>query len=280
MFANLEKPIIHVTHKRADPDTFAGVYWGLNVFGGCSIVDSPRRVVLNLMRRLNFTSRKCPAITTILYDTNRYEDVPEFTSRLVIIDHHPWLDPALEMIAEKVIRRPRSCLAMNLYDMSKDAGLKLPDEVLLSFALALITDTAILRTASSEELLYLSKFLNGRKMEEVFKLAFEGVVDPITFAREIEKVEVLKTKYKICHGRFSSDENFMYFIDTFMYVLGCRIVVGKLDWGIWVYTEKSLIQKVYPLLKDMESKGYRRRGGRIFNLKDVDMIIDSIERIF
>ncbi len=265
-------------HRRSDPDAFSGVYWGWKVFGGCTLVHSPRRAVLNVMRKLGFEPRDCDGpLTVISYDTNRLEDLPRVPDRLILVDHHPWMDPKLERLAWKVIRRPRACLAMNLYDMSREAGLDLPEDVLLTFALALVTDTAILRTAGSEELEYLSRFMKGRKMEEILELAFGGVVDPRGFAQEVLSVEKVG---RICFGHFENDDHFLFFVDTFMYVMECEIVIGRLDWGVWVYSKKHLVQKVYPILKEMELEGYRRRGGRLFGLGDVDLILERLSGIF
>ena len=50
-------PILHVTHKKADPDSFAGVLWGLEVFGGCALVHQPNRIVRNLMEEMKIEIR-------------------------------------------------------------------------------------------------------------------------------------------------------------------------------------------------------------------------------
>ncbi len=168
---------------------------------------------------------------------------------------------------------------MNLYDMSVEAGLKLSDDVLLAFALALVTDTSILRTASSEEMEYLSYFLNGRKMEEVLELAFGDVVDPERFSSEVSRVEEFEGNLKMCLGDFADDEAFLFFVDTFMYVMRCDIVIGRLDWGCWVYAKKEFVQKVYPVLKEIEQLGYKRRGGRIFGLRKFEIILEKLLNI-
>ena len=249
------KPILHVTHKNADPDSFAGVLWGVNLFGGCSLVHNPSRIVRNLMEILDFRERMCWNYKRIFaYDVSSPEKLPiSSPERLVVIDHHP--KNSFEGV--KLIWRPRASLSMNLYDLSE--GLDLPDEVLFSFAVALVTDTAVLRTASSEELLYLSKFLRGKRLEDVFKVVFEGSVKMEDFLSDLSGV---KKEGSICHGKFSSDDHFLFFCDTFMYALGCEVVAGELDWGVWLYAEKEMVQPLFRALKILE-RDFKRIGGKL-----------------
>ncbi len=249
------KPVIHVTHRNSDPDSFAGVLWGSRVLGGCSLVHNPSRIVRNLLKVVNFRERTCWNFKRVFaYDVNSPDKLPiNPVENLVVIDHHPknsFRDVTL-------VWKPRASLAMNLYDIS--AGINLPDEVLFSFAVALVTDTAILRTASSEELYYLSRFMKGRRLEDVFKVIFKGSVKMEEFLKDLESIAI---NGPLCFGKFSNEDHFMFFCDTLMYSLGCEIVVGELEWGIWMYAEKGMVQELFRVLKVLE-RDYKRVGGKL-----------------
>ena len=260
---NFLKPILHTTHKNADPDSFAGVLWGVDIFGGCSLVHNPSRIVRNLMEYMNFRENTCWNFKRVFaYDVSSPEKLPiTQAEKLVVVDHHS----RNSFRNAKLIWRPRASLSMNLYDISE--GLNLSEKVLFTFAVALVTDTAILRTASSEELIYLSKFLKGRKLEDVFKVIFEGSVKMEDFLRDLSGIKMEKS---ICFGRFSNEDHFLFFCDTFMYALRCNIVAGEFDWGVWIYAEKKMIQPLFRVLKILE-KDFKRSGGRLIgaNLRTV-----------
>ncbi len=261
------KPVLHVTHKNADPDSFAGVLWGKRIFGGCTLVHNPSRTVKNLMEEIGFEDRICWDFRRVFaYDVNSPDKLPIVSENLIVIDHHPknFFDEA------KVYRRVRSSLSMNLYDIS--SGIDLPEDVLFSFAVALVTDTAILRTASSEELEYLSKFLGRRKMEDVYKVVFKGSVNMEDFLKDLND---LSFSGEVCYGRFSVEDHFMFFCDTFMYALGCKVVAGEFDWGVWIYSEKGYMQKVFKVLKSLEEK-FRREGGKIIGA-DLCVVLSLLE---
>ena len=164
---------------------------------------------------------------------------------------------------------------MNLYDISKDCGFKLDEDVLLAFAAALATDTAFLRTAGSEELTYLGKFLGRRKMEDVFEVVLGNRIELKTFIKDLEGIEVSNG---ICYGRFSRDDHFIFFADSLMYSLGCKTVVGLLEWGVWVFTRKKDVQHVFSKLKELDRLGYERRVGKIYGLKDLDLIKELLSQ--
>ena len=271
----VEVPIIHVTHINADPDSFAGVFWGKEVFGGCSIIDNPDIVTKNLMEKLNFKENMCKNyILALFYDIEKFERMPCFPERIVVFDHHPkneLLDLDDDRI--KVFHRKRASLSMNLYDISKDTGLKLSDDVLTAFAAALVTDTAFLRTARSEELLYLSKFLDGRKMEDIFEIVLGGRISWKEFLKDLNGVKFCK---EICYGDFTNENHFLFFVDSMMYALSCKVVVGRFKWGIWVYTKKEHIQEVFSRLKALERDGYVRKGGKLYGIKDIEEIVAKL----
>ena len=259
--------MIHTTHKDADPDSFAGVFWGSRIFGGCSLVHNPSRVVRNLIKVGGFREKICWDFKRVFaYDVNSPEKLPiRSPERLVVIDHHP----KNSFKSDVVIWRPRASLSMNLYDISD--GLNLPDEVLFTFAVALVTDTAVLRTASSEELFYLSKFLKSKRLEDVLKVIFTGSVKMGEFLKDLESIVV---DGPLCFGKFSSEDHFLFFCDTFMYALGCEIVAGEFDWGVWMYAEKSRIQDLFRALKILETD-YKRIGGKLMNV-DLHTVINRL----
>jgi hypothetical protein len=253
-------PIIHVTHKNADPDSFAGVLWGKKIFGGCTLIHKPSRVVKNLMEELNLDFETCWDFKRVFaYDVDSPEKLPLKPDSLVVFDHHP----RNSFKDVRLYWRPRASLSMNLYDISREAGYELDEDILFAFAVALTTDTALLRTATSEELLYLSLFLQERRMEDVFKVIFKGAVKIEDFMNDLNSLNVSNG---ICYGRFSKEDHFMFFCDTFMYALDCKIVLGELEWGVWFFSEKAFLQKMFGIIKKMENEGYVRKGNRVFEI--------------
>jgi len=268
-------PIIHVTHINADPDSFAGVLWGKEVFGGCSFIDSPDIATRNLIDKIGFRERRCKSFTTaFFYDVDKLERMPCFPERVIVFDHHPkneFLN--LEDDRIRVFHKKRASLSMYLYDISSIAGIKLSDDVLISFATAIVTDTAFLRTARSEEMLYLSKFLKNWKMEEIFEVVLGGKIYWKEFLLDLNRIKFCKD---VCYGDFSNENHFLFFVDSMMYALSCKVVVGRFKWGIWVYTKKSHIQETFKLLKEIELKGYKRKSGKIYGFKDIHVLLQNL----
>ncbi len=259
-------PILHITHKDADADSLAGVFWGVRTFGGCSLVHNPDTAARNLMKKLNFNPIPCKNFRVIFaYDVEKPERLPCIPDRLVVFDHH--VKNSLE--CERKFWKPRASLSMNLYDLSKDAGIKLRDDVLLGFAAALVTDTAFLRTASSEELTYLGKFLGRRKLEEIMEIVLGGRIELSSFIADLMSIEV---ENGMCFGHFKNEDHFVFFVDSLMYALECNVCAGLLDWGVWVFAKKSCVQRVFQKLKKLEAMGYKRKVGKIYGLKDLELV--------
>ncbi len=255
------KPILHVTHRKADPDSFAGVLWGLEVFGGCALVHQPNRIVRNLIEEMKIELKECGDYRRVFaYDVDSPEKLPINAENLVVFDHHS--RNSFEGVDLKW--RPRASLSMNLFDISSEAGYELSDGVLFSFAVALVTDTSVLRTATSEELYYLSVFLKNRRMEDVFRVIFRGAVKMEPFLKDLESVG---KSGSLCYGKFSSEDHFTFFCDTFMYSLECSVVIGELDWGVWFFSEKRFVQRLFHFLKELEKMGYERKGGKVIGMK-------------
>lgn len=271
------KPLLHMTHKKADPDSFAGILWGTEVFGGFSLIDSPDLPTRNLIKFLKFKENfSWNHKLVIVYDVNKFSALPFKPERFIIIDHHDSIEKELLLEAEKVIRKPRASLSMNLYDLSKECGISLSENVLFSFAVALTVDTALLRTAKSEELEYLSYFLGKKRMEDVYRVILKGKVKNLEkFIEDLKSLEILDDNRKICLLRFSEDDNFFFFVDTFMYSLDCEIVIGKMAWGTWVYSIKDLTSKIFSLTKKLGGEGF----GKIPKFYDIQKIIELFKNL-
>ena len=271
----IKVPIMHVTHINSDPDSFAGVLWGKEVFGGCTFVDNPDIATKNLIRKIGFEEKRCSSfINAFFYDVNQVDKMPFFPERIVVFDHHP-KNELLNLKEDKIkiFHKKRASLSMYLYDISKEVGLKLSDDVLISFASAVVTDTAFLRTARSEEMLYLGKFLKNHKMEEIFEIVLGGRIHWKSFLKDLYSLNFCKN---ICYGEFSSENHFLFFVDSIMYALSCEVVIGKFEWGVWVYTKKESIQKAFSELKAFERKGVERKGGKLYGVKDIEEVVAKL----
>ncbi|HDM69946.1 MAG TPA: hypothetical protein ENG58_00890 [Thermotogales bacterium] len=247
--------LLHLTHKNVDPDGFAGVVWGREIFGGSLHVDSPGIVVRRLIERFKIsTSPTVKPDVLFIYDVNLRERVglPEGVElkRYVIFDHHPKYEREFFEGSIKFFHKPRSALVLNLFDYSEKAGLHLSDDLLLIFAVALVTDTALLRTATGEELTYLGYFLKKRRLEEVFEIIMRGRLsrDILKRAEKMRMYNVYGMKVGILE--VADDDEFHLFIDVLFEPLGLDVIVGDTNWGSWVFTRKRLLQKINKIFKD------------------------------
>lgn len=266
-----ELPFLHVTHKKADADSFASAYWGYRLFGGGIYVDEPDLTVQKLMERFSVKNHFPSRIELFfVYDTSDPDQVPFLVPQYCVFDHHS--DQSSVFVERSCFShvRLRSVNVLNLYDLSPR---ELPEDVLFCFAVALVSETAFLRTAGSEELMYLSKFLKGHILEDVFELVLEGRVRNIAgFMARLSKIEIVDSKVRIGIVECEDDDEFLCAADVIMYPLSLEVLLGKMPWGIWVYCKKKLVQKVYSALRRFDN----RKAGRIYETKSVDTVLKAI----
>ncbi|MFN4191250.1 MAG: hypothetical protein ACK4E2_09655 [Pseudothermotoga sp.] len=260
----------------ADADSFASAYWGYRTIGGGIYVDNPDLTVLNLMKRLNVRNLFPEQIHCFyVYDTCEPQKVPFSIYNYRIFDHHN--NCCLEFLSEAdfVYVRRRTANVMNLYDLSEET--QLDEKVLFAFAVALVTDTAFLKTAKAEEAQYLAKFLNDHTLEEVFDVILFGrVKNSERLVDVVSKMQVIDGKLKIGLVECENDDEFLCVVDLLMFPLGFSIIIGRLPWGIWIYCKKNLVQKVYQhILKNFPN----REAGKLFGFYNFDLLIDLLEKL-
>ncbi|MBC7123147.1 MAG: hypothetical protein H5T94_07950, partial [Pseudothermotoga sp.] len=245
------------------------------LFGGGIYIDEPDLTVRKLMQR--FCVKNCfpPHIQLFfVYDTSDPQQLPFLVPHYCIFDHHN--NPHKGFVEKAFYShiRLRSANVLNLYDLSRQV---LPDDVLFCFAVALVSETAFLRTACSEDLMYLSRFLSGHVLEDVFELILEGRVKDISdFLTRLSRIEIVDSRERIGIIECKDDDEFLCVVDLAMYPLSLSVLLGKMPWGVWVYCKKKLVQKVYSALRRFEN----RKAGRIYETKDVQAVLNAILETF
>lgn len=267
---------MHLTHINADADSFASAYWGYRTIGGGIYVDNPDSTVLNLMKKLGVRNVFPEHIHCFyVYDTCEPKKVPFSVYNYRIFDHHVGCHSEFLNKADFAYVRQRTANVMNLYDLSKE--MQLDEEVLFAFAVALVTDTGFLKTARSEELEYLARFLGRYILEEVFDaILFGKIKNTKKLFDVLSKMQIIEKKYRMGLVECEDDDEFLCIVDLLMFPLGLSIIIGRLPWGIWVYCKKNLVQKIYQqILKDFPN----REAGKVFGFYNIDLIMDLLERL-
>lgn len=210
-----------------------------------------------------------------VYDTCEPQKVPFDVYNYRVFDHHASCCPEFLSKADFVHVRQRTANVMNLYDLSKE--MQLDEKVLFAFAVALVTDTGFLKTARSEEIEYLAKFLGNHILEEVFDVILFGKIeDTKRFVDILSKIQIIEQRFKIGLVECENDDEFLCVVDLLMFPLGLSIIIGRLPWGIWVYCRKNLVQKIYQqLLRNFSN----REAGKLFDFYDLDLIIDLLKTL-
>lgn len=281
------KKILHTTHTKSDCDGIASIYWGLNVFGGDYFIpEHELRSASGLIKYLNMTENRIINFENydlfFIYDTEKRDNVnflPIKNTPYVIFDHHPGRDTEFLNNAVYKFNRPASANVINLYDISIENNITLSDEILFSFAVALYTDTAMFRTARSNEFSYFSKFLNDKKFEEIVEIIYSKRINKKEFITQISKTEfheINSLSVGIC--KFKTQDEFYAFIDSLFDVLSLDVFIGILPEGIKTHVKKKHVQKVYhrifiPLQKRFNIK---RDHGVWLDFYDYSLILNAL----
>ncbi|WP_232218220.1 hypothetical protein [Thermosipho sp. 1063] len=129
------KKILHTTHKMADCDGIASIYWGLKVFGGTYYIPPYElRSAYGLLKYLNLSFTHPNDFDYIfVYDTDKREDLNINLSKpYVIFDHHNKRDHEFFQNALFSYSITSSANVINLYNLSIELGIEL-DETTLFF---------------------------------------------------------------------------------------------------------------------------------------------------
>lgn len=282
------KKILHTTHTKSDCDGIASIYWGLNVFGGDYFIQEfELRTASGLIKTLNLkTGGKInfeEYDIFFIYDTEKSENVdflPLDNIPYVVFDHHPGRDSKFLDNAIYKFNRPSSANVINLYDISIENNINLSDTILFSFAVALYTDTAMFRTARSTEFMYFSKFLNGRKFEEILETIYFEKINRKEFITQISKTqfyEINSLSVGVCV--FKTQDEFYAFIDSLFDVLSLDVFIGILPEGIKVHVKKKHVQKVYHRIFVQLQKrlNIKRDHGVWLNFYDYNLILEALK---
>lgn len=282
------KKILHTTHTKSDCDGISSVYWGLNIFkGDYFIPEHELRTASGLVKTLNLkTGGKInfeEYDIFFVYDTEKSENVdflPLNDIEYVIFDHHPGRDSDFLNNAIYRFNRKASANVINLYDISIGNNISLSDKILFSFAVALYTDTAMFRTARSTEFMYFSKFLNGRRFEEVLETIYFEKINRKKFINQISKIQFFElSSLSIAVCDFETQDEFYAFIDSLFDTLSLDVFIGILPEGIKVHVKKKYVQKVYHriFVKLQKKLNIKRDHGVWLNFYDYNLILEALK---
>ncbi|ANQ53612.1 phosphoesterase [Thermosipho sp. 1070] len=277
------KKILHTTHKMADCDGIASIYWGLKVFGGTYYIPPYElRSAYGLLKYLNLSFTHPNDFDYIfVYDTDKREDLNINLSKpYVIFDHHNKRDHEFFQNALFSYSITSSANVINLYNLSIELGIELDETTLFSFAIALYTDTAMFRTARKNEFLYFSKFLGNKKFEDIYEIIYQKEISQENFISSIKNAKFLnKNNLKICITQFKTHDEFYAFIDGLFNVLNLDILLALLPEGLRIHLKKKHVQKIYHALFVPIQKEYniRRYQGIWLNFYDYNLLLNALD---
>ncbi|ACJ75337.1 hypothetical protein THA_877 [Thermosipho africanus TCF52B] len=166
-----------------------------------------------------------------------------------------------------------------MYDISLENNIKLSEEMLFSFAVALYTDTAMFRTARSTEFLYLSKFLSTKRFEEVLETIYFEKIGRKNFVNQIGNTEFYEINgLSIAVCKFNNQDEYYAFIDGLFDALSLDVFISIIPEGIKVHVKKRHVQKIYhrilvPLQKRLNVK---RGHGIWFDFYNYNLMLDAL----
>lgn len=283
------KKVLHTTHKLSDCDGIASIYWGINLFGGDYYIPQPelrsgggllKYLDLSLDNNINLDSYDI----YFIYDTSNYEDI-DFISlenkEYVIFDHHSKINEDFVSNSVFTYINKASANVINLYELSINNSIHLNDEILLSFATALYTDTLIFRTAREKEFYYFSKFIKNKKFEDILNIIYSKNIDQKDFINSLKDIKIYKIKDLIVSvDNFNNVNQYQAFLDGLLDVLGIDVSIGILPLGIKIQVKKIHVQKVYhrllvPLQKNLNIK---KQHGIWLNFFDYQLILTELKK--
>ncbi|ABR30525.1 phosphoesterase, RecJ domain protein [Thermosipho melanesiensis BI429] len=279
------KKILHTTHKMADCDGIASVYWGLKVFGGEYYIPSCElRSAHGLKNFLDLSEKthikECDYI--FIYDTDKSEDIEiPFSKPYVIFDHHHKRDEKFFENAIFSYSITSSANVINLYNLSQEMGIELDEKMLFSFAIALYTDTGMFRTARKNEFSYFSKFLGSKKFEDIYEIIYQKKLSKNSFLNAITNARFIsKNSLEICITEFKTHDEFYAFIDGLFNVLNLDILIATLPEGLRIHMKKKYVQKIYHILFVPIQRAYniKRYQGIWLGFYNYNILLNALDK--
>jgi nanoRNase/pAp phosphatase (c-di-AMP/oligoRNAs hydrolase) len=281
------KRVLHTTHKLSDCDGIASIYWGINVFGGDYYIPHPELRsgeglidFLNLKtdNNINFDSYDI----YFIYDTSNYDDIDFLENKeYVIFDHHSKINEDFVSNSVFAYINNASANVINLYELSIKNSIHLKDEILLSFATALYTDTLMFRTAREKEFYYFSKFIKNKKFEDILNIIYSKNIDQKDFINSLKEIKLYNINDLIVSVCYFNDVNqYQAFLDGLLDILGIDVSIGILPLGIKIQVKKIHVQKIYhQLLVPLQKKlNIKKQHGVWLNFFDYNLILESIKK--
>ncbi len=276
------KKILHVSHRSPDIDSIASLVWGQHVFGGDILIPDNKLLYSTEKVLKDFKIRYIKQINksydyTFIYDTCSKEDVYIFTEKYVIFDHHLKRDESFYNGAIKRFDKANSANAINLYELSKKWNIQLPEKIMFLFAIAIYSDTAMLKTARKEQLLYIAELMKNHTIGEI-----ENYACPHRFNEKfLQKVSSLKLKSGVLYGEINDGDEFYGIVDSIFRVMEAKVLCCKMkDKNVMkFYCNKKdyqwLIQKILKPFSETYNVKYAHTN--LYGDIDFESIIKFIE---
>ncbi|GAB6189721.1 hypothetical protein JCM30566_14620 [Marinitoga arctica] len=284
-----DKRILHTTHYHSDCDGIASVYWGINIFGGDYYIPTPELrsaegvieyLQLNKNNIINFDYYDY----YFIYDTSNTEDI-NFLSlnnkKYIVFDHHPNAEKSFVKNAYMYYINPMSANVINLYDLSIQNLIDLDEKILMSFSIALYTDTLMLRTARSNEFKYFSKFIGKHNFEDILNIIYSKSIEENIFFDTLSNIKIYWiNNLKVSIGEFENINLYQAFLDSIFNVLNIDVSIGILPLGIKLQVKKIHVQKIYhkilvPIQRKLKIK---RKHGIWIDFFDYNLIIKELSK--
>ncbi len=218
-----------------------------------------------------------------IYDTSNYEDINFINLKnkeYIVFDHHSKIDEYFIEKANFHYIKKSSANVINLYELSVKNSIVLKNEILLSFAIALYTDTLMFRTAREKEFFYFSKFLGNNKFETILNIIYSKNIDLNEFLHSLNQMKLYNiNRLKIAVIKFNDINLYQAFLDGLLDVLGIDIVIGILPFGIKIQMKKKYVQKIYhKLLIPIQKKfNIKKVHGIWIDFFDYKIILDILK---
>ena len=276
------KNILHVSHHSPDIDAIASMVWGKVVFGGDILIPDSKLLFSSEKVLKDFKIEYTKKVEkkydyTFIYDLSFEEDIFIPTKKFIIFDHHSKKDDNFFRKAVKVFHKENSANVINLYELSQKWKVGLTKEMKFLFAIAIYSDTAMLKTARREQLLCLAKLMNNHTIEDIMEYAC-----PHRFGNNfLINISKFHIKNEVLYGDVKNGDEFYGMVDGIFKVVNARVLcsVIRKSGTMKFYCDKKnyqwLIQKILKPFSKKYNVTYAHTN--LYNFTDYDKIIEFIK---
>jgi nanoRNase/pAp phosphatase (c-di-AMP/oligoRNAs hydrolase) len=276
------KKILHVSHKSPDIDAIASMVWGKYVFGGDIFIPDKKLLYSTQKVLKDFKIDYIDKISenydyTFIYDVSLGEDAPLRSEKYVLFDHHSKIDTNFFENAINIFHKANSANVINLYELSKKWKITLPKNLKFLFAIAIYSDTGMLKTARRDQLLYIAELMENHTVEDLMEYAC-----PHRFKEDfLEKLANFNLKDGVLYGTVKSGDEFYGIVDSIFKVMDAKVLCcameGKnmMKFSCDKKNYQWLIQRILKPFSEKFNVKYAHTN--LYGFTDFNKIIDFIK---